>query len=235
MGKIRKSTAFQSVIIGLLTYYGGKQSLTAPGVPMYFKDIATNLGYDFEVDWVVKGSHKLALFANVQDEMGKVVDDKLQTKTYTHVILQEHSTTPVKDYQLFATAVKSLKTKIDKYQDNCKTVLYQTWGSEGRLSGTGCKDIVELEMKLREAYTNVGNKWGCDVHYVGKAFTTVYQQHPEINLYNKDKVHQSDYGAYLSALVHVKGVFNADLSKVDNYCGLSSKDCKTLINVAINN
>ena len=214
------------------TYYAG--NATDPSVPKYFELIAENLNQEVNVDYVLKGSHTLTKFASVDDEYGQIVDEKLRENDYDYVILQEQSTTPIENYNTFLSAVKSLKVKIDNYQDDCQTILYETWGSEKAIEGTKYQSVGEMELDLRTAYQNAGKETGCQVNYIGKAFTYVYEN-LDINIYYEDNRHQNNLGAYLSAAVHVKSLFGFNVSNCDEYAGLNEEECKALLSVADNN
>ena len=56
----------------------------------------------------------------------------------------------------------------------------------------------------------------------------------DINIYYEDNRHQNEYGAYLSAACHVRSMFNIDVTKSTEYCGLDEAKCKTLLEVAKN-
>lgn len=82
-----------------------------------------------------------------------------------------------------------------------------TWGFPKQANG---RTIPEMESALREAYASVAKELGVKVSNVGAAFTAVYQNHPEINLYSGDQQHPSYAGAYLSACVHAATLLGID-------------------------
>lgn len=231
------------------TYFRG--SAENPAVPSYFKQIAASLNQEVEIDHVIKGGHSLSGHSNPSDECGALVEQKLTTKQYDYVILQEHSTTPVNNYNTFNTAVGKLKLRIDQTQQDCKTILYQTWGFESYINDYDKYDTVqEMEAALRKAYEDAADENACGIHYVGKAFTKAYTDHKDIPIYHTDNKHQSSLGAYLSAAVHVKSIFNVNVTKCTNYCSIWEHSdyenlanaqeqittwCKTLLEVANNN
>ena len=204
-------------------------------VPADFKKIATNLGVEVDIDAVYKGSHSLTKFADKTDTYGAIVEQKLTTNKYDYVILQEQSTTPINNYNTFLTAVKKLKARIDATQTNCKTVLYETWGTPYNVSQdpqTYGATVGAMEAKLRTAYQNAGEESGCSVNYIGKAFTYAYENYSSINIYADDNRHQNGYGAYLSAACHFRSIFKMKMSNCTEYCSLSnSTSCKTLLGV----
>ena len=216
------------------TYRGTNISDTEhPEVPADFKKIAANFDIDVTIDSVCKGSHSLTKFANPDDEMGSIVESKLTTNKYDYVILQEQSTTPINNYSSFLSAVKKLKTRIDQTQSNCKTVLYETWGTPYNVNNdpqTYGTSVTAMEAKLRDAYTNAADESGCLIDYVGKAFTYAYE-HEHINIYADDNRHQNGLGAYLSAASHVRSLFKVKVSNCTEYCGLSQTECKALLSI----
>ena len=214
------------------TYMAG--TTDDPMVPKYFANIAKNLGHDITVDYVVEGSYKLASYADPNDAKGAIVEQKLTTKKYDVVILQEQSTTPINNYSNFENAVKKLKARIDKTQANCRTYLYETWGTPYNVNDkpeTYGASIGEMEAKIREAYTKCGQETGCYVNYIGKAFTYAYET-LNINVFYTDNRHQGANGSYLSAACHVKSIFKEQVSSCTDYCSLDQNECKTLLSVA---
>ena len=202
-----------------------------PAVPRYFHNIASNLGISTTVDFVVRSSYTLTKYANPNDELGAVVESKLTTKKYDYVILQEQSTTPINNYNTFLSAVVKLKTRIDQTQNNCKTVLYETWGSPAGIEGTSYKTVGEMELALRTAYENAAKETGCSVNYIGKAYTYAFES-LKFNIFSEDNRHQSNLGAYYSAACHVRSIFNVKVANCTDYCGLDENGCKTLLGAA---
>ena len=193
------------------TYYASTPD--DPMVPKLFKDLALNLNEQVEVDYVVKGSHTLTGFSNPNDEMGKILYEKLNSNNdYTHVVLQEQSTAPINSYNNFKTAVGVIKDLVKGTQKDCKVILYETWGSPTGITSTGHKTVGDMEKVLRVAYENCAKEYNLEISYVGKAFTYAYEV-KNINLYYTDNRHQNEVGAYLSSLVHLATITKADVKK----------------------
>ncbi len=221
------------------TYRGVNTSENNPAeVPEDFKKIATNMGLNVEVDAVYKGSHSLTKFADKTDEKGAIVEDKLTHNQYDYVILQEQSTTPINNKSTFIAAVKKLKVRIDATQTNCKTILYETWGTPYNVNQdpqTYGATVGAMEAKIRQAYTEAGEEANCLVSYIGKAFTYTYENHSSIGIYADDNRHQNGYGAYLSAACHLRSIFKMKMSNCTEYradLSLDQNNCKTLLSVA---
>lgn len=181
-------------------------------VPGLFASIANAADQSVVVESVTKGSHTLSQFADETDEYGKKVDEKLTTYSdYDVVVLQEQSTTPLNDYPGFYAAVESLKAKINRTQDDCEIYLYSTWGYTDLAESLSCT-IPEAEAKIRAAYEKCADALDLKVSYVGKAFTSAYENYSDtINLYYSDDKHPSYEGAFLSACVHVATILNCDV------------------------
>ena len=194
---------FRSLFIGnSFTYYSD--------VPKLFEQIATSAGDGVIVDSVTQGAWNLTKFADPNDEHGKRVDEKLKASNdYDAVILQEQSTRPLTNYNEFLKAAKSLQSKIKSTQKNCRVYLYSTWGYKEEAEQRKIT-IPEMEAQIRTAYENAASTMGVSVSYVGKAFSAVYTDNKEINLYFEDDKHQSYAGAFLSACVHVATILDTD-------------------------
>ena len=188
-----------------------------PKVPYYFEQIAQTLGIKVEVDFVIKGSHTLAKFANKSDEMGSIVETKLTTNQYDFVILQEQSTTPIESYDAFNNAVKALVKRIGETQTDCQIYLYETWGSETAIKSSKYETVAEMEKALKDAYYQSASENEVGITYVGSAFTYVYDNLKDINIYADDNRHQNNYGAYLSACMHLNSMLHIDVNGANYY------------------
>ena len=212
------------------TYRGGSEE--NPMVPKYFYELGLSLNIDISIDYVLKGSHSLTKFANVDDTYGKILDDKLKTNQYSYIILQEQSVTPINSYDNFYKAVGLLKDKIEKYQKDVKIYLYETWGFPELINNKTYKSIEEMENLLFNAYTKCKNEYKLNITYVGKAFTYLNNNYPDIKLYDDDLKHQSNIGSFLSACCHLVNIFDIDIRK-SNYVGeFDSVLAKTLKDTA---
>ena len=209
------------------------------------------------VEYVVEGATTLTTHSSHTSATGLQIYNKLiNSNKYNYVILQEQSTTSYSNYNNFKTAVTSLARDVKQTQKNCEVRLYSTWGFEDALYGE-YDSIPKLEKLIRDKYIQCANEVAnvSDVNFVGPAFTDVYENQSNINLYYSDSKHQSMYGAYLSACVHALSMIkdlnidNTDFygAKLGQYIsqndpsaqnpknfgdGISETDAKTLIEVA---
>ena len=91
-----------------------------------------------------------------------------------------------------------------------------------------------MEGLIRDAYIRCAQENSLRVSHVGEAFTYVYENHKDINLYWKDDKHQSYAGAYLSACVHLATIFGVDVRSANFTGDLDNKTATTLQEVAYN-
>ena len=202
-------------------------------IPKLTENIAQNIGYDLICDSITKGSHTLEKFADENDEMGKLVDEALKgTKKYDYIILQEQSTRSYSNYNSFKNGVDKLVDKIEEYQPDAEIRLYETWGFEEEAKAKKWT-VPEMEDEIAKRYEDAGRDKNLKIHYVGEAFSIVYDKYKDINLYDaNDNKHPSYAGSYLSALVHLGSLFNADV-RVTTFDGeLDEKTADTLKQVA---
>lgn len=199
-------------------------------IPQLVEDLALSLNQDVEVSQITKGAWTLSKFADPNDQYGAQVDKTLRSEQFDIIVLQEQSTRPLDNFNEFENAVKSLTEKINSTQRNCQVYLYSTWAYQSMVPED--KTIAETELQLRNAYKSVADKFNLGIVNVGQAFTAVYEQHKDINIYDTDGKHQSDAGAFLSACVHVATLLNCDPRQSD-FCGeVDENTAETLKQVA---
>ena len=198
------------------------------GVPRIFSEIAKDLG-EYVETWAVMGSAlTLAQHANKTSETGAQID-KLLTKysDFDYIVLQEQSTKPLVDYNAFETGATSLATAIRATNPNAKIDLYETWGYPSALNET-YKSIPAMERGLFKAYNKCSLAIQANaVRPVGRAFTYVANdaEHKDsVNLYASDNMHQSYYGAYLSASVMAASILGLDVTKTKFVNDASKQD-----------
>lgn len=175
-----------------------------------FASLAEAAGYDVQVERVTIGGHNLSQFADPSDEGGAMVEAALTAHgDYDIIVLQEQSTRPITNPDLFEDGVTRLCSRIRQTQKDCQICLYATWGYPKQATAKG-QTIPEMEASIRAAYTNVANKLGVQVSPVGEAFTDVYNTLDSIGLYAEDQLHPSYEGSYLAACVHAARLLGID-------------------------
>lgn len=217
-------TVWQTTAKVIKVLFIGNSFTYYSNIPNIFENICNSVGAKVVAESVTMGSHTLEKFADATDEYGSIVDQKLNASNdYDVVVLQEQTTRPLTDYNKFLAGATSLKQKIDATQTNCQIYLYSTWGYKEAADARKIT-IPEMEGQIRTAYDNVARELGVKVSYSGAAFSKVYTEHPEINLYYyKDNKHPSYLGAYLSACVHAATILKVD-PRATTYLGSNTAD-----------
>lgn len=222
-------TVWESNIVTTKILFIGNSFTYYSDIPGLFDKIATSADKSVVVDSVTQGSWTLSKFADENDDYGKIVDEKLKAHNdYDVVVLQDQSTRPVDNYSGFLSGAKALQTKINATQKNATIYLYSTWAWDEDAAARKMT-VPEFEQKIREAYDKAAADMGVKVSHVGTAFTKIYNDYPDYNLYWwKDNKHPSYLGAYLSACVHVATILNCDPRTADyvghNDTALNSED-----------
>ena len=162
--------------------------------------IGKNIGINITTKSFTLGSHSLIEDTEDNDVLGKQIFADLAVNQYTDIVLQDKSNHPYNKYSEFKQGVIGMKEKIEPLQDNARLHLYETWGYN---SDTFLGPIPEMEDTIRYNTRMVAKNQNMGVIYVGQAFTYVYENYKDINLYHQDNRHPSYIGSYLAALVHV--------------------------------
>lgn len=148
---------------------------------------------------------------------------KIRSNKWNKIVLQEQSTRPMTNRDLFLQYATLLDAKIKK--DSASTVLYMTWPEKATAG-----DINSLS----SAYLYVGQQIHAPVVPVGLVWEYVVNTYPQLNLYYTDDKHPGLPGTFLIACTFYYSLFNKN-SAVNSYVpvGLSMNDA-ILIRKAVN-
>lgn len=160
----------------------------------------------------------------------------MKKRSYTHVVLQEHSSGTIVDYERFSNTVSLFNEQI--IQNGAKTILYETWGyttgSKGTTTNGQEYNLTKEQMRkaIQNAYHQKAEEIGASVFCSGEAFTKCEELYPEINLYS-DSNHASLEGGFLSACIHYATITGKYASE-NAYCpvGLDEDTANKLKEVA---
>ena len=179
------------------------------------KSMAESAGYTVTVDTVIKGACNLERFSDAKDEYGEKVDNKLWSKHYDYVVIQEQSHRPITNPESFYKGVRELVKKIRA--NGATPILYCTWGRDNDSTDLEKYGLVSNEVmtyNLAAAYTAIAEELDVEVVYVGFAHYDIYNN-TDIGLYIGDaNSHQNKTGAYLSALTLFCDIFNTKAEEV---------------------
>lgn len=123
--------------------------------------------------------------------------NKINSNKWNIVVLQEQSTRPINNPDLFLEYASKLDIEIKKI--NAKTILFMTWAP---------KDSPTDIKSLASSYLSVGSKISAKVAPVGKVWEYVQKANPLINFYFTDNKHPSLAGTYMISCVFYFTLFD---------------------------
>jgi hypothetical protein len=144
--------------------------------------------------------------------------NKIASDKWNLVVLQEQSTRPINNPDLFLLYAQKLDLEIKKV--GAKTALYMTWPPKASQT-----DITTIAA----SYISVGQNLNAKVVPVGKVWQYFIGKYPSINLYYTDGVHPSLFGTYLNACCFYYSIFGKN--PVNNTyvpTGMNSADAVTI-------
>jgi len=187
-----KKTSYKVLFIGnSYTFYND-------GVDFYLQELletdtlATDMKYIMES--VTVGAYTLERHWGDPVTFNKLVSD-----SWDFVVLQEQSTRPINNIDLFYDYSRHFDTLIRKRQ--AETAFYMTWARKDQPL-----DITPIDA----AYSSISEELHADLAPVGRAFEYVISNHPEISLHIEDNKHPTVAGTYLAACIFEITLFGKD-------------------------
>ena len=117
---------------------------------------------------------------------------------WTHVVLQEQSTRPIDDPDVFFRHARLFDQEIEGV--GAETVFYLTWARQHRPAS---------QDTLAHAYLTIADELGARVAPVGIAWQRAREMDPGLVLHHEDRSHPGPTGTYLAALVFYATLFDA--------------------------
>lgn len=145
----------------------------------------------YNIQEIAESSYTLEAHYNDPLTLAKIKSDNWNT-----IVLQEQSTRPINNPDLFLLYAGKLDTEIKKI--NARTVLYMTWAP---------KDSPNDINQLAAAYTSVAQQLNVPVVPVGKVWDYFVKNYPDINIYYTDNKHPSLPGTFLIACTFYYSLF----------------------------
>lgn len=156
--------------------------------------------------------------------------------TYDVAFLQDQSFTPAlyaqnpRNGRVILDDAQEIAARIRFYSPKVRLILEQTWAYESKdYAHFGSYEA--FDSLLRKGTKQIAQGIKADVSPIGEAFRLCRERYPEIDLYQKDRQHQSAYGAYLKACVNYQMLYHTPFTAEEN-CGLEADKCAKLRQVA---
>lgn len=189
-----------------------------------FAAIVKAAGYEAEITAITEGGRYL----DWQGDTANRIDAALAENPYDYVVIQEQSTCPAEDPERFFEASRALTEKV--YLNGAKPVFYCTWGRRDTSPTLTEKGWTHesMTLMLEDSYTKIAEETKGLIARVGAAYTEVYRNHPEIELYDSDSTHPSATGSFLAALVIFNTIYGEDPIRIPYDGGLDAADAVIL-------
>ncbi len=166
-------------------------------LPEVFAALARSGGHSVEVDMSAQGGQTLAGHATSPATL-----KKLDGQRWDLIVLQEQSRIPAIAAQRSEQMLPAVRLLDEKAAESgADTVLFVTWASRDGLPGAGFKDYVAMQSAIEAGYLEVAGEIGAMVAPVGAAWQRALEEHPELELWQRDGIHPSPEGTYLAACV----------------------------------
>jgi hypothetical protein len=130
---------------------------------------------------------------------------KIESGDYSHVVLQEQSTLPIKNalrmhenVRLFHDAIRAV---------GAKTLLYLTWARQHQ---------PETQPAIADAYVRISQETGATVVPVGLAWQRFLNKSNQPVLHDRDRSHPTLAGSYLAACVFYSVLYRESPIGIEN-------------------
>ncbi|MEY8390362.1 DUF4886 domain-containing protein [Lachnospiraceae bacterium 45-W7] len=177
-----------------ILFVGNSHTFTN-SLPDMFSELAAAMNHPCDVQELSEGYYTLTQFADTEDELGAILNQKLTDETWDFVILQENTNDSVTSAQeTMLPAAKTLDEKIRAAGG--QTGLLMTWSPK---EGAGILSLTDVQTILSQNLIDVSEEIGSLLIPGGIAFMRCLEQYPQIELWDEDGMHPSLEGTYLAA------------------------------------
>ena len=197
-------------------------------LPQVFAGLARAGGHSVEVDMAAKGGQTLSGHAKSSGTL-----EKLTGQRWDFVVLQEQSRIPAIAAQRNGQMVPAARL-LDEMaaESGAEPVLFMTWAGRDGLPGTSLKDYAATQLAIEAGYLAVAGEIGAMVAPVGVAWQRALEEHPELELWQRDGSHPSPEGTYLAACVFYATLLGESPEGAGELAGLPEETARFLQAVA---
>lgn len=207
------------------TYYRGSAVM--------LKELAWHEGHCMDISAALKGGWTMSKHLSLP-----TTNDLVAEIDYDYMILQDQSLVPAKvgrdpkgmHHQI--KAMEAMATKVRTNSPACKAVVECTWAYWKNDFG-GFKSLDDFDRNGRKGAKILAKAVeNAQVSPISDAFRIVREERSDINLYSKDKHHQSVYGSYLKSCVNYLTIYRQPFGDSPADCNLSPEKTAYLRSVA---
>ena len=166
-------------------------------LPETFAGLSESGGHPVEVGISAQGGQTLAGHASSPATLKKITGQR-----WDFIVLQEQSRIPAIAAQRSEHMLPAVRLLEEKAAESgADTVLFLTWASRDGLPSAGFKDYAAMQSATEAGYLEGARKIGAMVAPAGVAWQRALEEHPELELWQRDGSHPSPEGTYLAACV----------------------------------
>jgi hypothetical protein len=177
---------------------------------------------------VAKGGQTLAGHAKSSGTL-----EKLTGQRWDFVVLQEQSRVPAITAQRNEHMVPAARLLDERAAESgTEPVLFMTWAARNGLPSAGFKDYAAMQSAIEAGYLEVAGEIGAMVAPVGVAWQRALEEHPELELWQRDGSHPSPEGTYLAACVFYATLLGESPEGAGELAGLPEETARFLQAVA---
>ncbi len=204
-------------------------------LPLLFTQLSAAGGRTVYTEMSAPGGYTLEGHTQLQESL-----DKIRSRQWQYVILQEQSQYPTIDYYRYNSmypSARSLDSLISITGSN--TMFYMTWGR--KYGGEQCinghcspvfRDYFHMQDSLESAYNTIASQLNAQLSPVGLAWKRARMLDTAIELWDMDYSHPSLKGSYLAACVFYAKIFGVSPVGLNFYAGLLPAEALWLQQVA---
>lgn len=172
-------------------------------LPTIFSQMAEAMGHGSDVQELTQGAYTLTEFADPEDELGAVLNQKLTEEQWDFIILQENTN------DAFATPQETMLPAASSLDEKIRaaggqTALLMTWSPK---DGASIFSLNDVQTILSQNLIDVSSTLDSLLIPGGVAFMRCMEQYPQIELWAEDGMHPSLEGSYLASCVAYAVIF----------------------------
>ena len=197
-------------------------------LPGTFASLARSGGHQVVTDVSAQGGMMF-----VQHVQSSETLDKLKSKHWNFVVLQEQSELPaimkMRNDQMYPPA----RTLVSLIRENgAEPIFFLTWAHRDGWPENGIPNYVMMQQNINDGYMSIVHELDTLVAPVGVAWSEAMRQNPQAPLWQADGSHPTSQGTYLAACVFYAVIFQESPERLSYRNDLTKVEAQWLQKIA---
>jgi hypothetical protein len=181
----------------------GNSYIYANNLPEMFSDLARSGGHKVETSMAASGGWTLADHVRSPETIKTIT-----SSNWDYVILQEQSQIPSLLQSRINSMYPAARTLVQQIEISGATpIFFLTWAHQKGWLENGFPDYRSMQYQIDIGYMAIAQELNVPLAPVGYAWLLVNGQEPQINLWQEDGSHPTEFGTYLAACVFYATLF----------------------------